>query len=711
MCRRGFFAALPVLVYVCISGIAEIAAAQQPEYHLPVSASLKESPDSAAVATGRNLSGAEEAISRIAAQMVEDNILNGLPSARIQEQAEYIESCLGDLYRNPIDLNRADFGLLRRILFLSDFQIESLIAYRKAHGNILSFSELSLIQGFDESLVELLRYFVFLDGGLGGVKRSSFTNEFYMRTSRVMEKEQMYKAISEQEFRKNPDSRYLGSPYHLIVKNVLSKGDIFKAGIVVEKDAGERMTLSVPFDYLSGYCMVNNIKAGNVAMDLLLGDFKARFGQGLTVWKGFGFSGIQLPGGFYKKGASIVPNSSVDEDNFFRGAALTVRYGHAESSVFVSYRKRDAALSWDSVHGRFKYTSLQSDGLHNIMSRYKNRKNMGDLVFGGSVAKRAERVRVSLNFTAQKFEYDSGKKVREDNKYQLYNGFSGSVSSDFAFVAGKNIVFGEIASDIGWSTAFLIGVNSRAIDKWDLSLFLRRYSKSYIAPNAGAYSTLSGCHNQTGFCITALKNISAVSKISIFSEYVYYPGARFNIPAKSHYLKYSSLFDYRSENYSFQARFSSTYSSTDKVFSLKVRWFLSYDASRCFLLKFQNENILKAKDSGVYVSFLARYKRPGISPLSIIASGTLFRNTGWRSRSYIYEYDLPQSYSSQLLYGRGYKLYLMCRSRIFNGVELFAKLETLRFFSVKERDKKTGSVVSLTKEPVSKIKAGIRLNL
>ena len=92
-------------------------------------------------------------------------------------------------------------------------------------------------------------------------------------------------------------------------------------------------------------------------------------------------------------------------------------------------------------------------------------------------------------------------------------------------------------------------------------------------------------------------------------------------------------------------------------------------------------------------------------------SGTFFNCREWSTRLYLYERDLPQSYASQLLYGKGYKFYLLFKTRVARRLDFFVKVETLRYFPVKESDKATGSLVKVTKEPVSKIKAGIKFSL
>ena len=54
------------------------------------------------------------------------------------------------LYDHPVNLNRGDMADLERIVWLSSFQIKSLLHYRKEHGRIASVYEIPYILGFDE---------------------------------------------------------------------------------------------------------------------------------------------------------------------------------------------------------------------------------------------------------------------------------------------------------------------------------------------------------------------------------------------------------------------------------------------------------------------------------------------------------------------------------------------------------------------------------
>src|SRR5512135_3101960 len=69
---------------------------------------------------------------------------------------EEIYDNLNHLHDNPVELNRADRDQLISLSFLSDQQVDSLLAYREKHGPLLSVKELAWISGFDAHTLRMI---------------------------------------------------------------------------------------------------------------------------------------------------------------------------------------------------------------------------------------------------------------------------------------------------------------------------------------------------------------------------------------------------------------------------------------------------------------------------------------------------------------------------------------------------------------------------
>ncbi len=68
-----------------------------------------------------------------------------------------------ELYNNPINLNSASKNDLEQLYFLSDYQIQNLLDYRKESGLIYSFYELRLLDGFNYSILQKIIPFTSLE--------------------------------------------------------------------------------------------------------------------------------------------------------------------------------------------------------------------------------------------------------------------------------------------------------------------------------------------------------------------------------------------------------------------------------------------------------------------------------------------------------------------------------------------------------------------
>lgn len=73
-----------------------------------------------------------------------------------ENQLETLYTELSYLSEHPIDLNQVTAEQLSRLPFLTDRQIEQLIAYRKKYGEMVSIYELKGVNGLDYQTIQLL---------------------------------------------------------------------------------------------------------------------------------------------------------------------------------------------------------------------------------------------------------------------------------------------------------------------------------------------------------------------------------------------------------------------------------------------------------------------------------------------------------------------------------------------------------------------------
>ena len=197
-----------------------------------------------------------------------------------------------DLRRKPLDLNRCSRSRLLACGLFTPFQVASILEQRRQSGEILSLTELMLIEGFTSRKVDALRHFIVIraeDGPIGAKKlRPELDLELRGAVS-VPVPDSRSKDRGEQR------TGY-GSKLHL------SLGQRAELSIVGRKsyDSGRFGPVSASAVYYGRRYL------GKV----VLGAFNARFGEGITQWSGFSLSSLSSVASFRKSGSGLSPSAS-----------------------------------------------------------------------------------------------------------------------------------------------------------------------------------------------------------------------------------------------------------------------------------------------------------------------------------------------------------------------------------------------------------------
>ena len=208
-------------------------------------------------------------------------------------------------------------------------------------------------------------------------------------------------------------------------------------------------------------------------------------------------------------------------------------------------------------------------------------------------------------------------------------------------------------------------------NRFNIELIFRNYSKSYISTHSGAISSSSGNYNQTGVSLAIKRNINNYTFL-LLSEYSYFPWVRFGVDKASIIFKNSLKFEYNVNNFNISSKLSYNYSSykNSNKFILKPRVNMRFKENR---FGFRGE-VTKLINSSWGVAFnydsdINLYKKC----LLCYFGGGLYNVDNWEQRLYLYERDLPYSYSSRLMYGRGYFGYLIIKWDIKRLCDVYVK--------------------------------------
>lgn len=274
-----------------------------------------------------------------------------------------------DLRARPLSLNEAapqqfiDAGLL------DEYQAAVLEDYRRRCGDILSFEELALLDGFSRELAGALRFFLTLGSnappGRPAPAARTARHELTARTEVSLSR------------RDTPDKPMLaaltpspGLKYRMDWDGRLQAGVGSSVSLPLSPQAAGLTPGKVNWDLsaLHPYLCWNGRKwPGKV----LVGDYHLRFLQGLCLWSGFSMSGLSTPSAFVRRPTGISPYAAFSRTPALRGAAASFRYGGWEATVagnissllltgaFSADKDFVAAeISWGGRHGRLGLTAM-----------------------------------------------------------------------------------------------------------------------------------------------------------------------------------------------------------------------------------------------------------------------------------------------------------------------------------------------------------------
>ena len=207
---------------------------------------------------------------------------------------------LEEYLSKPLCINFESFAEMVSSGLLSQYQVASLVDYRDRSGDILSLTELSLINGFNPDFVRKLSPFISLDSssnpGTASAGKRKVDIDIAVKTG--------FKLVSSQQLSWN-----WGAKYRL-------KSD---------KGIGGSLSVSKSYDepgaaprYLTGNLV---LKSRRKTVRLVMGDFNARFGQGLTLWSGMSMSGLSSLSSFSRRGSGLSESWSFTGSSAFTGIA------------------------------------------------------------------------------------------------------------------------------------------------------------------------------------------------------------------------------------------------------------------------------------------------------------------------------------------------------------------------------------------------------
>lgn len=625
---------------------------------------------------------------------------------------------VGEEYENDLELsikvyfiNRANFAAsrqlsinkvsaeeLRRLLFLTEYQIGNLIEYREKSGLILSAHELSSVNGFNDYIACFCAVLFSFPN-----EEADLYNIVYTAAGNVGVYGRRGETGLETQLRYSPQ-KYMRLRQKAVYS--LKSGANISAGIFCENDAGEggryfwklwsgdakEMAVSmahreatgmlnrkIPMaDFISFNIAADNIYVKNFKLKLIAGDFRAGFGYGLLMRQGLNFTNYMQPISFASNCNSVMPYNGSDENDYFRGIALSAFASKQNISVFLFYSNK-------MVDARIKdggYSSLLKDGKHNTPSLFETRKSLGERVYGANINKEWSRARVGATAMISSLDLPYCGRVNYYNGYRRYNGSLCNVGINWLYSFGVAMIFGEVAycanmGKVKESSEFdtaaseriaaIVGTYLRIGDNLEFTVGVRHYGVSYIAPYSGPYSTLGETYNQRGAFISLFKPVFGSLKLGLFADYTAYPFPRYRLPYRTNSFKVMAGLESYAQSIDFSWNLRGVASSTPFKTKLYLKGSVRYNLGD---LSLTCRGVVGLKYGAAQLS--ADYLSTG-KKIRVSAGGTYYNVSDWENRIYMYEATIPGTYGGRLLYKRGFAGYLYLMAKPSKWCKLYFK--------------------------------------
>jgi hypothetical protein len=625
---------------------------------------------------------------------IAENVADKLEDEEETMGMEQLIEYYTQLAENPLNINSVTAEDLAQLIILTDFQIFSITEYIKEYGAMMSVHELLFVPGFDEETVSRISPFV----TAAVVERQSFkpsfkdmltkgNNTLLMRSARTLETRKGYTSDD------SGLQRYQGSPFSFLTRYKYKYSNKLQIGLTADKDAGEeffRGSNRQGFDFYSFYLMLNDRR---YMKKLIVGDFRANFGQGLALWNNFAFNKSADVHSIKKRNNGFSAYSSADEVTYMRGIASTMQFGSWEFSPFVSYRKIDATIEGDG------YTSLSANGMHRTPNEISRKNTLSETVAGINAGYGKTFWRVGTTALYGRYGADDYRDIRPYNLFTLHESSNANLAVDYRVIVRNISFFGEAAISSNGGKALLAGITADVNHWLQFSSLYRNYQIYYQAVYSNAFGENSSTANEQGLYLGISILPHRKWKISAFFDSYSFPWLRYGVNSPSSGWDYLVQANY-TPNKDFDVRIKiqhdkalknlpdGTISSTQNVertrallqatYSLSSELSMSSRVAFCF---FNPE--MQTDEQGFLMSQDIKYKLQTI-PLSFVLRYAIFDTDGWNSRLYVYESDILYAFSVPAYSDKGSRYYLNIGYKILDKIQFWFRISQTYYFEKDE---------------------------
>lgn len=615
-----------------------------------------------------------------------DNLLDECEDSKLLDFLE-------ELKKNSLDLNTVSQEELETIPFINSIIAKNIIDYRKENNSFRYKRGLLNVEGINEQIYELIKPYV--------VVRKSDADFIVDEEGKILKEntrgkqplfnnaEIRYRSRFQQDLQTREgylNGNYPGSKAKIYnrLSFIFDKSKYILSGnLTTEKDAGEKNLT----DFVSGYVELKNSK---YIRSLIVGDYNLKFGQGLGLWSGTGFSkGGSSVEAVKKRGRGLSGYSSANESQFFRGIASDLFYRNFDLFLFYSNNYFDASIdtTLDEI------SSFYFDGYHRTISEQNRKRSAKESILGSRLAFSRSNLKLGLTYWSSDFS----KQVGIDSSRQLYN-FSGNYANMFGFdydYIFKNInLYGELARSQSGTVAGLAAFDIALSKIASLVFLYRNYPEDFSPVHSFGFGDKNGgTQNENGF-------YSGISLVPYKGLEINAYFDQFKFPYRS-YLEPTSIsgndflvninwnvkkeltlhLRFKEETKEGSTRvldeFGRDVKTVDNREQMNVRLGFDYEITNRIRIRSRYDYVFVKYDisggSNKGNMYFADFRFIPLRGINVSTRFIFFETDSYDSRLYEYEEDIRGVMSNVGLYGKGRRWYVMMKAKPLNYIEISAK--------------------------------------
>ncbi len=617
---------------------------------------------------------------------------------------------LAYLQENPLNLNYVTDEDLRKLIFLNNFQIYNLLGYRETYGFFITVYEIQAIDGFDQETIQKILPYVYVSEEK---RKESISfkniakygrNEFIMRYQRILQDQKGYASIDDSALFQKPNSRYLGSPDKIYLRYGFNYFNKVRFGFTAEKDAGEVFlkdrvhdslqnlagtNLHNGFDFLSFHVSLRDI---GILKALTVGDYQLEFGQGLTLWSGLAFGKSSDALNIKRFARGLRPNTSANENLYFRGIATTIGFKNIDISAFYSSHKVDANLVLgDSLLDVSGFISaLQESGLHRTLNELLDRKSINIQAIGGNINYLYKRFKIGVTSYYSKLSTEILKDQQLYGQFDFSGAENLNAGLDYRYLFNKINIFGEIAVSQNGGLAQLHGLMANLHPRFSMTILYRNYQKDYQNFYSNAFAENSYNRNERGIYTGVRFNVHRNWFITAYLDNFSFPWIKYRVDAPSkgnEYLiqlenstidKLFYYFRFRQKNKQINEAIQEDHiqkiiTTRKNYFRFHIEYLISATVqmkNRVELVIYKEGNVYRGTGYLIYQDIAWRTKS---GKLTLICRYALFDTDSYDERIYAYENDVLYAFSVPAYYYNGMRGIVLLNFKLTKKINFWVR--------------------------------------